>query len=236
MINIDITNLNSLEKKIHDTLKNIVSKNENITINETAALCNVSASKISKYVKKLGFQNFKEYKSFFNGKIVDDNKKDNSNELERIKNYIDEFDFSIVYNFIDVMNMHEKIIFFGYGPSFICVEFFAYKLRLYTSKLILTFNEEGAVENLVDSNTIVIVFSTTGKSRSFEKFFKNIRAKGGNVLLVIEEYNTSIDIDNQAIIFLTNSSQDNNLQPYEKTRTVFFIFMEEIIREIMKSR
>src|SRR4051812_45473194 len=123
MININLNNLNQLELSIHDKLSKIIEKNDNLKILEAADYCDVSSSKISKFVRKLGFENFKQYKQFFGGQqiITKDNKY--SSELERLKNYIENFDSVLIDNFLAIFKKYNKIVLFGLGPSFICVEY-----------------------------------------------------------------------------------------------------------------
>ncbi|HHW22016.1 MAG TPA: hypothetical protein GXX26_03915 [Clostridiaceae bacterium] len=49
-----------------------------------------------------------------------------SSELERLKNFIDNFDAALVDQFAELVQAHEKIILFGYRPSFICAQYFEY--------------------------------------------------------------------------------------------------------------
>lgn len=234
MIKLNTNKLNELEKTIHETLSNELKENKNLTILEASELVGVSPSKISKFSKKIGFDNFKQYKSFFNGDEI--NYKPVSDELERIKNYIETFDPKLVDDFIDIFNKYDKIILFGYGPSYICADYFAYRLRTITQKFIISSSEEVEAINLADENTLLIVFSTTGKFRNFDNFFSEINKKGGNILLILEEYNSDIDIQNNTTYFLTKTHQDKNLLPYEKSRTIFFIFMEEILKKLSNNK
>lgn len=64
---------------------------------------------------------------------------------------------------------------------------------------------------------------------SFEDVFQKIKAHGAMVQLVLEEYNTSASKEADNIIFLTKSFQNSELLPHEKMRTLFFIFIEEVI-------
>jgi DNA-binding MurR/RpiR family transcriptional regulator len=156
-----------------------------------------------------------------------------SSELERIKNFIDEFDVSLVDEFIDLVNDYDKIILFGYGPSFICTQYFEYKLRLVTNKFVIAVPDEVSVERLIDDNSLLIILSTTGKFRSFENLNNYTKNYNCKVLLLVEEYNTSLLGHYDNIFFLTKSSQSNDFEPHEKSRTVFFIFIEEVIQHII---
>ncbi|MFJ5625716.1 MurR/RpiR family transcriptional regulator [Peribacillus loiseleuriae] len=196
----------------------------------------MSSSKISKLVRKIGFESFKQYKQFFGGQpvILDDQKT--SSELERLKNFLENFDPVLVDEFLTLFKKYNRIVLFGLGPSFICVEYFAYKLALVSGKNIFATQEEIPTKHLVDEETLFIVFSVTGKSASFENLFNSLKSCGAEMLLILEEYNTTLALEIDNIFYLTNSTQNENLLPFEKTRTIFFIFIEEVIAKLMSER
>lgn len=235
-ININLNKLNELELSVHNQLSEIIKKNDNLKILEAADQCNVSPSKVSKLVRKLGFDSFKQYKQFFMGQPIIHKDKTNSSELERLKNFIDSFDHALVEEFLTLFKKYNRIVLFGLGPSFICVEYFAYKLALVSGKNILVSQGEDHATHLVDEETLLIVFSVTGKFASFENLFNGVKSKGAEILLILEEYDNSSAIKADNIFYLTKSAQNEKLLPYEKTRTVFFIFIEEIIAKLMAER
>ncbi|RCX17915.1 RpiR family transcriptional regulator [Anaerobacterium chartisolvens] len=231
MINIDFNKLNPLEKKINETLLNHSKSVSDITIKEAAELCGCSISKISKFVKKLGFNNYKQYVDFLYGREQPQRKP--SAELERIKNFIDDFNISLVDEFIELMNAHEKIILFGYGPSFICSQYFEYKLRIVTNKVVMAVSDEVSVENLIDDTSLLVIFSATGQFKSFDSINNSAKEKGCSVLLIIEEYNPKLLANYHRIFWLSKHLQPQDLRPYEKSRTIFFIFIEEVVQHIL---
>ncbi|MGL5973119.1 MAG: MurR/RpiR family transcriptional regulator [Oscillospiraceae bacterium] len=234
MININLNNLNDLEKKINDILVQKTKIEKNIKIEKAAILCNCSTSKISKFVKKLGFSNYKEYMNFlYNNQLP---VKKFSNELKRIQDFIENFDYTLIEKFIDEIKKYEKIILFGYGPSYICAQYFEYKLRIVTNKIVISAQDEVSVESLLNSKSILVIFSTTGKFSSFNNLKKCANKKNSNILIIMEEYNTSIRFDYDKIYFLTNSFQDTSLLPYEKSRSLFFVFIEEVIQYIINNK
>lgn len=236
MININLNKLNQLELSVHNKLSKVIENNYNIKILEAADYCGVSSSMVSKLVRKLGFINFKQYKLFFSGQqIISEDKKDSS-EIERLKDFIENFDTALIDNFLSIFNKYNKIVLFGLGPSFFCAEYFAYKLTLFSDKNIFVAQDEIYAQHLVDEETLLIVFSVTGKFTSFENLLNGVRSCGAEMLLILEEYNNSLAIEIDNIFYLTNSRQNDNLLPYEKTRTVFFIFIEEVIVKLMLER
>ncbi|MFL0267396.1 MurR/RpiR family transcriptional regulator [Candidatus Clostridium radicumherbarum] len=231
MINIDFNKLNPLEKKINENLIALSKDVSDITINQAAEACNCSVSKISKFVKKLGFNNYKQYMDFLYGKELP--KKKTFGELDRIKNFIDDFDISLVDEFIELINAYEKIILFGYGPSFICTQYFEYKLRINTNKIVIAVPDELSAESLIDEKSLLVIFSATGKFMSFDRINTLAKEKACEVLFIVEEYNASLLSEYNKVFWLSKFPQPDDFKPYEKSRTVFFIFIEEVIQHIM---
>ncbi|ANN35662.1 hypothetical protein A9498_29805 (plasmid) [Bacillus thuringiensis serovar coreanensis] len=235
-MNINLNKLNQLERAVHNKLSKIIENNYNIKILEAADQCDVSSSKVSKLVRKLGFENFKQYKQFFSGQTIISEDKEISSELERLKNFIENFDPVLIDNFLTIFKKFNRIVLFGLGPSFISVEYFAYKLALISGKNIFVAQSEIYAQHLVDEETLLIIFSVTGKFTSFENLLNGVKSCGAETLLVLEEYNNSLSLEFDNIFYLTNSTQNENLLPFEKTRTTFFIFMEEVIAKLMSER
>lgn len=234
MLDIDINNLNPLEQMIHKKITAQLKQNGALTITQAASICDCSASKISKYVKKLGFQNYKQYMDFMCGRKMP--QKESSSEFDRIRNFMDEFDLSLIDKFIDLIDRYEKIILLGYGPSHYCTQYFEFRLRLIIKQTVIAVADETSARALIDDKTLFIVFSATGTYLSFDSILHTVHEKGGQSLLIAEEYNPSIVPTEGMIYFLTNSSQTFTTVPYEKSRAIFFIFIEEVIHTLLLRR
>lgn len=233
MINVNLNNLNNLERTLYSTIYTYVKEDKNLSIIKASEICQVSSSKISKTVKKLGFKNYKEFIRYCNGDFVESEDNVCSNELKRISSYIDNFDKNIVSSFVDKISNYDKIVIYGLGPSHICCQYLEYKLRMCTNKSIMALNDHIQIKNMVDSNTLFIIFSVTGKFSSFNDICDIVNEKNGSILIVFEEYNTNHYPNVNNIIYLTESKQDDKLAPYEKTRTILFIFIEEVIQTLL---
>jgi len=231
MNNIDFSRLNSFEQQIYERLLEGSKLHSDLKITNAAHLCGCSISKISKLVKKLGFTNYKQFMDFLYGREL--SQKKTSSELERIKHFIDDFDPALVDEFIELMNSHERIILFGYGPSFICAQYFEYRLRSCSGKFIQVVGDEISVETMVDQNTLLVIFTTTGTFRSFENVYRISKEKSCKVLTIAEEYNASLLENCDRIFWLCKYPQPQGLKPHEKSRTVFFIFIEEILHKLV---
>lgn len=227
MIRIDFSKLNSLEQEIHQKLSASILNQDSITIDEAAMICNCSMSKISKFVKKLGFKNYKQYIQFLNKRDI--STPELSSELERLKQFIDDFDSSLVKDFAKEIEHHEKILFFGHGPSYLAAQYFEYKMRLTSDKYVNALSEEFMAENLMDANTLLVILTTTGNFRSFSGLYDSAKARQTKVLILCEEYNKELINSCDQMIWLSKHAQSNTLKPHEKTRTIFYIFIEELM-------
>jgi DNA-binding MurR/RpiR family transcriptional regulator len=231
MINLDLSRLNPLELSIYRTIFAYAEENTDLNITKAAQISGCSISKISKLSKKLGFKNFKQYLDFIYGRELEIQPV--SGELERLSKFISDFDPQLVDDFITMMNQHDKIILFGYGPSFIVAQYFEYKLRIFSTKFVIALPDDLSVTTMVDSSTLLVIFTTTGTFRSFENVYKTAQGKGCEVLVVAEEYNPVLISACDRMFWLSKFPQPATLLPHEKSRAIFFIYIEEIIRKLI---
>ncbi len=231
MFNIDFGKLNPLEIQIHNKLDEYAKTNDEIRINTAADLCGCSVSKISKFVKKLGFANFRQYLDFLNGNDIP--QVSLSNELARVRQYIDDFNETMVDELLELIDGHQRIVFFGYGPSLLCAQYFEYRLRIFTSKTIIAVADEISVASMTDKDTLLILLTVTGTFHSFANVYAESKKRGCDVVMIVEEYNTELFSQCDRVFWLSRYPQPAGLLPYEKSRTVFFIYFEEIIQRMI---
>lgn len=233
MINLDLSRLNPLELSVYHAIHTYAKDHPDLRIREAAEISQCSISKVSKLSKKLGFSNFKQYMDFVYGRTPE--KKKSSSELDRLKQFIEDFDMNLVDDFIEILNEYEKVILFGYGPSYLMAQYFEYKLRVCTNKTVIALSDELSVRSMVDNKTLLVVLTTTGSFKSFQSIFELSKSKGGEVLVVAEEYNPSLINTCDKMFWLSRFPQSSDLLPHEKSRTVFMIFIEEVIQRIRSS-
>lgn len=228
------TKLNPLDTEIHNAILEECKNNQSLTIVEAAKLCHCSPSKISKFVKKLGFTNYKQYIDYLCGRKTAT--KTFSDEFERIRHFLDTYDPTITTSFIQKISRYKKIALVGYGPSKYCALYFQFKLQLFISQPVFVIEDEMSASSIVDEDTVIVIFSATGAYNSFRGFQHIAQEKGAHLILLVEEYNTSIIPSYGEIIFLTDSFQTISSVPYEKSRIIFFIFIEEVIAQYVKNK
>lgn len=234
MISIDLDTLNPLEKQIHEQMIRHSKTMPTIRINQAAAACHCSVSKISKFVKKLGFSNYKQYLDFLYGKDI--KQIDGSNELNRVRSFIETFDTAMIDELLSLIDSHDKIALFGYGPSLLCARYFEYRFRNCSDKTFMAVSDEITLNNMVDESTLLLIFTATGRFLSFQDIYNAAKQKGGRVVIIAEEYNTELFNQCDKIFWLSPTPQPKHLKPYEKSRTLFFIFFEEIIQSLLQRR
>lgn len=230
---IQLDRLNDLEITIHNRLLEESQDKTNLTITEAAKLTNVSPSKISKMVKKMGFSGYKEYFRFLTGKELVKQKKLNS-EFARIRDFMENFDESAVDYLADLIQQSEKILLFGYGPTNFCMEYFEYKLNFTLNKNVIRVSQPTLIPDLLTKDSLLVIFSVAGKFASFDPLFEEAKKHQAKSLLVMEELNTNLSLDASEIIFLTKSHQNENLKSHEKTRTILLMYIEEVIKKLTK--
>lgn len=234
---INTQNLNPLEQEIYDKLLEYCKTKKTLRILDAASLCGCSTSKISKFVKKMGFDNFKQFTAFANGETPET--VPSSTEFDRIRYFLDEFDPTCIQVFLNLLSTKSKVILLGLGPSSYCAQYMEYKLRLlYPDKLIIAEPDTIAAEALLDDKTLLVIFSTTGRFRSFGETCQKVRDLGGSTLLVIEEYNPELvrNYEQDHLIFLSSQTQSSSLVAHQKSRVLTFIFIEEVLFHIMKEK
>jgi len=232
MLNINFSKLNPLEQEIHQKLQTFSKDQPTIKITQAADYCGCSVSKISKFVKKLGFTSYKQYLDFLYGREMA--RSSHSGELSRIRKFIDGFDDNKVEELLTLIEGHDKIVLFGYGPSLICAQYFEYRLRTTTNKVIIAVADEVSVASMTDEDSLLILLTVTGTFHTFEDIYHSTKEKGCEVAMVVEEYNTELFSQCDKIFWLSEHQQPNHLKPYEKSRTVFFIFLEEVIQKLLE--
>ncbi len=228
MNTIDLRTLNPLERHIHEVLLAQRDTSGTMRITQAAEVCNCSVSKISKFVKKLGFHNYKQYIEFLNGKDVIG--YTSTNEIQRIRAFLDTFDSKLVDELYTMIVNHHKLVLFGYGPSLLCAEYFAYRFRNCSDITTMAVSDPIAVKNMVDEMTLLIILTETGRFHSFQDVYAEAKKKQCEVMLISEEYNTELVTQCDKIFWLTQHPQPDYLKAYEKSRTTFFIFLEEVIQ------
>jgi len=108
-----------------------------------------------------------------------------------------------------------------------------YKLRLVIPNTVIALSDVISTERSLDNRTLLIILTTTGKFASFDNLFEQAKEKATDIAFIIEEPNPDILGKYENVFCMTNEVQSPTLQPYQKTRTMFFIFFEEVVLKLL---
>jgi len=234
MVSIDESKLNPLERRVLETLSEFSESHSEPRIVEAAKVCGCSVSMVSETVKKAGFPGYRHYLRYLY--FGDQPRNDALGELQRLKAFIDDFDLPLMHDFVDLITDRKKIILFGYGPSQICAQYVEYKLRFCVDASVVTPPDEPTVRRMADDESLLVILTTTGQYRSFEDLIHDAESRGADVVVVSEEFNSVLMESCDRYICLSDHKQAENLEPHEKTRTVFFIFFEQVVQELLRRK
>jgi DNA-binding MurR/RpiR family transcriptional regulator len=234
MFNVDTTRLSPFDRKIVDKLVAHAKTHPSFRITKAAGICGCSISQVSKAIKKAGFSGYKNFiRVLYSGEQPREPALD---ELERLKRVIDDFDLSAIDEFVSLIHEHERIILFGYGPSLISTQYFEYKLRFCSSAFVATAPDEQSAKSMLGQSSLLAIFTTTGQYRSFKNLTVEAKKRGAEVVLVSEEFNPLLLENCDCYFVLTRHKQPDALKPHQKTRTVFFIFFEQVIQKLQRDK
>lgn len=231
MLNVDETRLNTTEQHIMKTLSGYANEHPAPSISEAAAICGCSISQVSKTVRKAGYQGYKQYiRVLYSADLP---RRAVLEEIERLKRFLEEFDPGLVAEFVGLLAGYRKIILFGYGPSLICAQYIEYKLRFCIDAHVATAPDEHTVRRMVDSESLLVILTATGRYRGFDGIVSHAETQGAAVVVVSEEYNPELARLVRRYLCLSEHRQSGTLEPHQMTRTVFFIFFEQVVQTIL---
>ena len=197
MSNIRIQLLNIINRDAVDSTNFIIAKyilecleqTKVVTTQELAINCNVSKSSISRFCRKIGYEDFMElqiavasYNSYLNERFpytqMQDMKSVVQNYLISTKNIVEymeaHIDIKVLNEIIDHIHDYERVILMGHVQS----SFPAFSLQHYLTilhKFVYTtqdLNEQKEMLETLDENNLVIIFSAGGKF--FERVIERV--------------------------------------------------------------
>ncbi|WP_046209551.1 MurR/RpiR family transcriptional regulator [Vibrio sp. ECSMB14105] len=232
-----ITNsmLNNLEKKILREITPILEKESNISISKASEQLNISPSKLSKFVRRMGFENFKEFKRLHNKNIDIENSEDSAiknSHLSSIQIFLDSFDRDLVDSFSIEMEKYQNIVLYGAGPSFACAVYFSDRIQMTTHKRSTAVSDMNMLQHYCNQDTLLITLSTSGL---YDSYTNLINVNAGEKLFLFEDLITLPELANYKVFYLTRGSKNNKVTQYKRPRTLFFIFLEEVINKLIQN-
>lgn len=220
-INIKEEKLTSTDKHIINSLNNNLEVIVGMSIQSLAHEINVSNSTISKFVKKAGFENYRNFQFFlqktldhqFRQSVYTKIAESKNREILTMKNHdfyaieetskmINETDLE---QFISIVNNSNLTWCVGHGSSYLAALDFSDSLNL-TEKISFNTNDIFGSLNrikLLKENDLVIFFSERFESKEFDELIENVLSKNKVKVVVFTATNKSL-INNKNIDVVLN--------------------------------
>lgn len=210
----------STDANIAETLLEHINEIDRLSIENVAEMCSISTSKFSKFVKRLGFGNYKEFRDlvknekYRSGYYGYEDKipmglyieKDGwESYLEILRKDLDHFtartDFNMVRRLARALRSHDEVAAFGSVYSQTAAIDFMYRMaeegkniRTYTYDL-----EQEKYMKDMDENTLVIIFSNSGQylygdgMRKLGYFKSYLKRTKGEIALITSNAEAAMD-------------------------------------------
>ncbi len=223
--------LSKSEKKVFHSLEKLDYKVLNMTLEDLSSFCCVSTATINRTIKKLNFNNLKEYKDYINCNI--ENKFDNlSNNqyystLYNILN-LDNYNYGSIKNIIQEIERSSNIYIIAFGvTSSIGLEF---SLNLNKMGYNSTFIGVPEVFDSINNNKdeVIIFISFAGKDIDMEKLAIEQKNKK-KLFLITSNPKSSISESCQIVLNTNTYKNDSNLN----SRLPLNILTTKIIIELI---
>lgn len=177
---------------------------------------NVSAASITRFCKKIGFDNYKEliysYRKDLREHSIDRNNV-TSNLQHRYKELINEIDEKINIEEIELvckyLKDHKFIHIFGLGMSAIAGEDFKFRFTRIGKyiEVVQDYDSIEMVSSLLDKENLVIYFSLRAENQHVIQSLKYIKEKGATVIIITS--NQSEEINELATVKIPTSHIKN---------------------------
>lgn len=175
--------ISSTNMAIGETLLKNMHYLNKLSIEESAALCHVSKSTLSKFVRKLGFEDYKDFRlcveeeqqsavySYPNSTSIEDyiDQYGIKTFVDILKNDIDllieRIDMEKINQLVQDIYAYPKVGVFGSVHSESVALDFQYKMA-YNRKIVLTYLDDVKQDEFIrnaDSDTLIIIYSNSGK-------------------------------------------------------------------------
>lgn len=177
---------------------------------------NVSTASITRFVKKIGFDNYKEliYSYRNNLKEYSGDINDSTRHLQhRYKELINEIDEKIniedVKSVCEYLNEHKNIHIFGLGMSAIAGADFKFRFTR-IGKYVEVVQDESSMEmlsSLLGSENLILYFSLRGENQHVIQSLKRLKEKGATIIVITS--NQSYEITKIANVIIPTSYIEN---------------------------
>lgn len=224
----------STDSYIADVLLGNINEIDQMSIEKVAELCNISKSKLSKFVKKIGFGDYKEFRDLVKnekyrsgyygyedklpaGRYLAKESWDSYMQIlhRDLDCFSDRIDMNMVRRLASAIREHTEVAAFGSVYSQTVAMDFMYRLAE-EGKIIRTYTYDLAQEEYMknmDKNTLAIIFSNSGQylygdGMRMQGYFKTYlkRTKGEIALITSNEEAASDPVVKYPILYTFSSN------------------------------
>lgn len=225
-------NMTKSEQEIAKFIMQNKGQVANMSISDVANCCCVSKSMVTKFAINCGYTGFKDLKYSISSSITDDKLGYTSfYEKDDIISFYDSFSEQKINNLIEIFEKNDKIIFVGFGPSLGVGTYFQTRFRFSFLKNFVVENDETILEIETKSKEkVVIVYITaSGNTKAIDDFINKFAVYDVTSVVVSESYAPKYEyLGINYVNLLPNIDEHNYVNI--RSRTLFFIYFEEIIR------
>lgn len=253
-----IVNTNEMEEtmkkktvfdKIHEYIIHNKEHLEHISSTKIAQDLDVSQASVIKYVKKMGYKGFSDFKIstikelenkfmispiIHNQVSVSDNediiiKKICADEMNSLNETREGIDVSTLKEIINLLNKKSKIMVIGIGSSGIVAQDLVYKL-IKIGKLAFYYEEphkQLMQLSSFDKNDLVIAISHSGETSSILNFVEKSKSKNISIFSITSGSENSLA--KMSDYYLTTKSEENSLRSSAMSSRISQLFLIDVL-------
>lgn len=240
LVNKNYSSLNENDKYI---LKYILKNKKecyNLGINELGKRCNVSRSTILRFVKKLGFEGYSEFRLHLKWKETDVSNDEVNNienlfsEINQTINYVKDRDFTkickLIYN-------ADRIFVYGTGASQKVVAQALKQTFLAIHKYLITIEGEEDFSTLIDNITekdVVIIISLSGNTECLQKFTSKLSLRGIEYISITKLVNNKLSTTTPYNLYATTAEFMLDATNTNQSFTMYYILIDVLFRHYVE--
>jgi len=228
--------MNPAMKQISNFMLENYDRSVYMSLSEIAQQSKVSDASVTRFIRKLGFKNFKSFqvelaksllsdeekKSVYGGVVAGDNvhticEKVFHSNMQILQDTFNILDYKLIDKISELILKARKVLFWGEGRSFITAK--SGQLRLYRLGIICTSSSdphEQAVEScMVGPNDIVFGISNYGRSDSVIRNITRARGNGAKTVGITSVQNSPLTKCVDFILYSAINSNDQQQEIFE---------------------
>lgn len=237
LVNNNYNKLNENDLYILKYILNNKKKCCDLGINEIAKKCNVSRTTILRFVQKLGFKGYSEFRVYLKWQEEEENNYNESDYMEKLYSdlnenikFIKEKDFEeickLIYN-------AERVFVYGTGTAQLTVAQELKRTFLAAHKyfhIIEGYTEFEIITPSITEKDIVIVISLSGNTTSLYKCVNELSIRGVEIISITKFSNNKLSSMTKHNLYVTTSTINLPNGITSETFSFFFVLNEVLFR------